>query len=382
MRSVRRQIRSIRSVSVALLLIAAGVMLVPGGASAGGCQSWGSQPLSVAGSDTLLLDVSVVSTCTAWVVGESDSPGPVATTLVERWNGTSWKIQSSPSPQNQASLSGVAATSARNAWAVGASFDTRSNTLVERWNGASWQVVPAPDPGTSARLTSVAAVSTSRAWAVGQRVAGGVARTLIERWNGVAWKVQSSPNPGPTGSNQILNAVAATSTTNAWAVGYRSKGVLAGLVILHWDGAAWKAQATPHPADPVVLTDVTATSPTNAWAVGYRSHGAEDFTYVLHWNGLSWKVQSTPNVGGSTLSGIWSTSGSNAWAAGAGTRAGHSVTLLLRWNGTTWKVQSTPNPGDTANTLSAVAASSPTNAWAVGSSIDQGVRKAIAVHCC
>lgn len=38
-------------------------------------------------------------------------------------------------------LAGVAATSARNAWAVGHRYDGRSDqTLIKRWNGKSWRV--------------------------------------------------------------------------------------------------------------------------------------------------------------------------------------------------------------------------------------------------
>src|SRR5262249_48650063 len=80
-------------------------------------------------------------------VGESSNGPSHASTLVERWNGTSWKIQTSPSPGDQSSFSGVAATSPSNAWAVGASYDTTVHTLIERWNGSSWKVASAPDPG-------------------------------------------------------------------------------------------------------------------------------------------------------------------------------------------------------------------------------------------
>src|SRR5436305_546774 len=66
-------------------------------------------------------------------------------------------------------LSGVAALTASNAWAVGG-YDTGgtglNHTLIEHWNGTAWSIVPTPDspPGV---LNAVDAVSASDVWAVG-----------------------------------------------------------------------------------------------------------------------------------------------------------------------------------------------------------------------
>ena len=43
--------------------------------------------------------------------------------------------------------------------------------------------------------------------------------TLIEHWNGTAWT--QVPSPNPSGDN-VLDGVAATSASNAWAVGFYS----------------------------------------------------------------------------------------------------------------------------------------------------------------
>ena len=75
----------------------------------------------------------------------------------------------------------MAATSARSAWAVGSTAS--GQTLIVRWNGTAWKRIPSPSPAGST-LYGVAATSASNAWAVGS--AGG--KTLIERWNGTTWK--------------------------------------------------------------------------------------------------------------------------------------------------------------------------------------------------
>ena len=48
-----------------------------------------------------------------------------------------------PEPRGQR-LSGVTATSASNAWAVGAITADPGQTLIERWNGTAWMRVPSP----------------------------------------------------------------------------------------------------------------------------------------------------------------------------------------------------------------------------------------------
>src|SRR5205823_2852052 len=139
-------------------------------------------------------------------------------------------------------LWGVAATSPTNAWAVG-SYKARvgKRTLILHWNGTAWKRQPNPSPGSTGpyypELRGVAATSSTNAWAVGSYYNGTAELTLVEHWNGTAWKVQPSPNPGGTGLNNhnFLYGVAATSATNSWAVGS---------VILHWNGKAWKVQSS------------------------------------------------------------------------------------------------------------------------------------------
>ncbi len=83
-------------------------------------------------------------------------------------------------------LSGVVATSARNAWAVGLSG---RNALIERWNGMTWKPVPSPRFKGTSILTDVAAAAASDAWAVGGTgINTGTPKTLIEHWNGRAWR--------------------------------------------------------------------------------------------------------------------------------------------------------------------------------------------------
>ena len=127
-------------------------------------------------------------------------------------------------------LNGVAATSARNAWAVGdINF---SQSLILHWNGTAWKRVPSPSP-PGAQLHGVAATSATNAWAVGQTDTA----TLILHWNGTAWT--RVPSPSPASDTSYLWGVAATART-AWTVGAAYRSGVPRTLILHWNSAAWK----------------------------------------------------------------------------------------------------------------------------------------------
>jgi hypothetical protein len=275
-------------------------------------------------------------------------------------------------------LAGATVLSRCSAWAVGwysngEGYPFPVRTLIEHWNGTAWKVQASPSPGTDNNfndfLTGVAATSQTNAWAVGRHNDNANDRTLIEHWNGTAWSVQASPKPG---TSSDLGGVAALSATNAWAVGSYYNGTADRTLIEHWNGRRWKVRASPNVGATYsnALGSVVATSPTNAWAVGsYMNFDRDaDETLILHWNGTSWRRQPSPNPAGTchlcenVLGGVAATSRTNAWAVGDA----NGRTLILHWNGRAWRRQPSPSPGTGDNRLSEVVATSPTNAWAVG----------------
>ncbi|MGO9080031.1 MAG: hypothetical protein ACLQDY_13455 [Streptosporangiaceae bacterium] len=314
-----------------------------------------------------LYGVAATSARSAWAVGLTGSR-----TLIVRWNGRAWK-QARSWPGY---LVTVAATSRRDAWAVGGTNWFRARTLIVHWNGRAWKRVPSPSPGPASTFSGVAATSPRNAWAVGETgtspaspIAPGT-RTLIEHWNGRAWRQVPSPSPGPA---SVLNRVAATSARSAWAVGQTgTDGPGMRSLILHWNGKAWKRARIPGlPAESVLLA-VTATSARSAWAVGVTGVYINDKTLILHWNGKAWKrVPSPTPAPGATLLGVAALSARSAWAVGntqyQNNCAPKCATVIERWNGSTWKQIPSPNPAsEYLNALFAVAPTSARNAWAVG----------------
>lgn len=239
------------------------------------------------GSDNELDGVAAISASNVWAVG-SYYGGTAERTLIEHWNGIAWKVIPSPNHGTSSNyLSGVAATSASNVWAVGTYYVSGVNrTLIEHWNGTAWKLLKSPNRGTSDnQLVGVAVTSSSDAWAVGHDVSGSANETLIEHWNGTSWSIKTSPNPAGTSHDNYLTGVAATSATNAWAVGTFNVSGHEQTLIEHWNGSAWAVQPSPDPAGGAAGNDlhaIAATSSTNAWAVGEYWAGAEYVPLALH----------------------------------------------------------------------------------------------------
>jgi hypothetical protein len=336
---------------------------------------------------------AVLSPCYTWAVGSWRNGAAEHQTLIEHFNGSEWTQVASPQvgAADDDDLNGVAVTSKSNAWAVGSySNGTAEQTLVLRWTGSSWAHVSSPNPagaGADDVLNAVAATTTSNAWAVGRFRNGGVDEALIERWNGTAWKVVPSPTPG---TSSVLYAVAATSGSNAWAAGTFFTGAAFQTLILRWNGSTWKKVASPNPggaSNNHFLRGVSVTSGSNAWAVGDYHDGTSYRTLIERWNGTVWKRVPSPNPGGAStdniLYGVAATSSSNAIAVGSYRSGSASRTLTERWNGSAWKWAWSPNPAGLSadNVLYAVDASSATNAWAVG--FQHGTPdRTLALHCC
>jgi hypothetical protein len=288
--------------------------------------SWTQVPSPDPGTPSRLFGVHALSASNVWAVGEYFD-GSIYKTLIVHWDGSAWTQVPSPNVNGatQNVLKAVRGSSATNVWAVGYFVNSNNvdQTLILRWNGTSWKQVPSPDPSGPAmdqELTSVASNSAQDAWAVGFYYTG-LDKSMILHWNGTSWKQVTSPNPGSQGT--FLYGVRATSTGSAWAVGSAFNGTADKTLIVHWDGSAWKQVKTPNPGGATQNNDlnaVAATSATDAWAAGEYDTGTGTRTLVLHWDGSAWTQVTTPNLGGSSIddsfTSVGASSASNVWAVG------------------------------------------------------------------
>ena len=169
---------------------------------------------------TRLVGVDAINSPKAWAVGVLGHINE-GKALAERWNGREWTTV--PVRSVGTRVSELDATSARtpaDVWAVG-SFQTGAESfqpLAEHFDGKGWSVVLTPRVRGTAGLSGVAARSREDAWAVGAHEVPPGTRPLVEHWNGVGWTVV--PVPRPAGSLAAgLTAIGTNRAHNLWAVG-------------------------------------------------------------------------------------------------------------------------------------------------------------------
>lgn len=322
----------------------------------------------------------------------------LAASLIERWDGSAWRIVANP---GAGFLNSVAAVSSQDVWAAGvlpSSVSSLTQTLIEHWNGTQWSVVPSPSPGpTNSGLNSVAAQSATSVWTAGYSNGLGFSpQPLIERWDGSAWRVVTSPLPaGATaGSFNALSAVPGSS--QVWATGSVRYGAPpnGGIgyfqpLIERWNGSAWQlitSPALPTGALAGVLNGVVARSATDAWAVGnYTASDHTIRTLIAHWDGTSWRVVPSPNEWGE-LSGVAAVDARDARAVGyhlTGAEGSAQIGIVERWNGAEWSLAESPTPqGVTHSSLVAIAADKAGVYWAAGSYPNaDGIPQALIARC-
>jgi hypothetical protein len=242
-------------------------------------KGWNAVASPPVGSEGNLTAIAALSATDAWAVGQYEAPDSLQRTLIEHWNGSTWtQIPSPNSSQRSNILSAVAAISANNVWAVGSGVTApdKSEQLIEHWDGKTWTITPNPtiSQGDST-LSGVAAITANDAWAVGsttaQTSAGSPSHTepLVEHWDGALWKVVASAALPTAETNSstfnYLTAVTAVSSKDVWAVG----GSFSKPLIEHWDGTTWKVVPDADPDNfqgtPI---GISAASANDVWAVG------------------------------------------------------------------------------------------------------------------
>lgn len=172
--------------------------------------------------DNFLNSVTCASASDCWASGAYHDSANNGYTLIEHWDGTSWTVVTLPnSGSNPNYISVAACTSASDCWAVGESITgtNTSQTLIERWNGTSWSIVTSPNTSDPVNfLGSVFCESASNCWAFGSSGTGANASRLIEHWNGTSWTIVPSRNASiPQGT--LFSPVTCGSAGQCWTVG-------------------------------------------------------------------------------------------------------------------------------------------------------------------
>jgi hypothetical protein len=243
-----------------------------------------------------------------------------------------WSVIGSPNPTQNDSLNGVARVPGTTQfWAVGTATNAAgvSQPTIVRTTGSTWSMLASPALPTGGGLNDVAALSTTNAWAVGYR-GDATPQPLAEHWNGKTWQLVSLPT-----ENATLEGVKVFSASDVLAVGSLTNGPA---IAYHWNGSAWSIATLPLPAScagqPAAARAVAAVpGSTTRFAVGACNQAGGGIVWKLA--GGAWSVAWT---GDELLNDITPVSAKSIWAVGS---KGSSASLV-HWNGKTWS--STPVP--------------------------------------
>lgn len=338
------------------------------GTSTGGDRTftvgWSVQAPAATSGTSVFEDVSCSSATECTAVGWSGSEA-----IAQRWNGTEWKAQTpaKAAGSTEAVLQGVSCASSTACTAVGRYKNSSSKwvTLVEAWDGSEWKVQSSPNPSsTMAELEDVSCSAATECTAVGTYWNSGppeTSQTLAMRWNGTEWKIQTTPNPV---SNSVeLTSVACPSSAFCMSTGYYYDSANSKWVPLsvRWNGTEWTLKNGVQPAGATMswFFGVSCTSSTTCTAVGDKEINAgthEHQTMAQRWNGSEWTLQTTPNPEASNrrVDAVSCVSSTECTAVGSFYKGSGYTPMALRWSGGAWTLQTLPLPsGSTgANTYS------------------------------
>lgn len=329
-----------------------------------------------------LVAVSCSSSTACTAVGATSSNGS-NTSFAERFNGTSWSLQSTATlpglPSN--SLTAVSCPTSAVCLAVGNASSSAGvqSTLVELWNGGAWhaQATPSITGSTSATLQAVWCASATSCVAVGgASMSSGAENTLAETLSGTTWSVTASPDPVPGGTNE-LDGVTCTAVTWCEAVG-QDRNLTTGqgaAVVEDLRGTSWATQSPVASGQISQFTGVSCPTTTSCVAGGFSATTATVTALAESGDGTSWDltpVVSPTGVKSSDLNDVSCSSATACTAVGAAhSDVGPPLPLAERWNGKTWSIETAPSPSSAFNSLfNAVSCPSATRCVAVGLAFD------------
>jgi hypothetical protein len=269
-------------------------------------KEWFAETLPTSGA---LAGISCSSTSFCMAVGYKFETGG---TQALSWNGSEWKVLTMPTPKKAKAsyLDAVSCTSASQCTATGW-FESETEgrrTLVERWNGSEWviQTSLSPGGGQPTSLTGVSCTSSTTCMASGFYYTIGDIFPMAQQWNGSEWSSLEVPKPIEE-NEAFLEAVSCTSSTACTAVGrYGGPGYTT--LAERWNGTEWKIQPIPNPTGESILYGVSCASSTACTAAGVTYISGELQTVAEAWDGTEWELQPTPNVAGAEESLLFSVS--------------------------------------------------------------------------
>ncbi len=313
-------------------------------------------------------------------------------TLAEKSSSGTWALQSTANPLGATGsfLEGVSCRSGAECMAVGhwVNASAEDEPLSERWNGSSWSIDTPLAEGTASSLTSVSCASAKECVAVGYYIEGSPAKTLplIEKWNGKKWAAMKPAKLSAEDEEAWFTSVSCPAEKACEAVGSLDSAIEAIQPLAEsLSGSSWKSHTVPISEDSSEpeLRSVACSSTTECTAVGRYLESSETnpskwHALASHWNGAAWSLEESvdpiakPGVEAEAyweLTAISCPSTTSCVAVGLFSEGKSGATGLLGeyWNGTMWEADlPETRVGALRNALSATSCPIATACTAVG----------------
>jgi hypothetical protein len=421
----------------------------------GNSGTWSLQtvPMPESGTASELNGVDCTSSTSCMAIGKYNVSASTYWAMAAFWNGTEWSLKTVPKPEGakRSILLDISCSDSSNCTAVGGYLNASSvqMTFVQRWNGSSWTLQSTPNPAgsTNSVLQNISCFDQRGCIAVGDWINGGTWQSMAQSWDGSNWTLDTTGNPAGSsftvlegvacrvrcmgigwytnseGKDKTLGELRDAVTWTKRTINSSVKASLSGVscysassclavgtdeftpqasAYLGWE--SWTEVFPPDPAestyaqlrevscasgagscmavgvyikggvekpyaarrtesgtwtlyDPVplpvgsssaVLNDVSCTSASACVAVGDYKSGAVPRAYALKWNGTSWSLLSPLNLSESEniLYGVSCTSASACTAVGHGFVSPETRPLIQRWNGASWSLQTYEGTGE------------------------------------
>ena len=302
------------------------------------------------------MSVSCASTSACMAAGSTNGSGPVPT--AEWWDGSSWNQTVAPTfpGATMSGLVGVSCGTATSCMAIGtgSSPSVSDQSFDERWNGTTWTLdtstLPMPGPSTISWLNGVSCVAGGTCMAVGTW--GSTSESpLAERWDGSSWTAYAPPVPSGDDSGQFIGVSCAPDGT-CMAVGLADSLPDGKTVPIadHFDGTSWTSVTIPALATgaSAQFYSVSCADSAHCMAVGLQVAGSTGSPFADYWTGSGFTPESLPALpagDGGQLNGVSCAATTMCEAVGS---IGSSTALLETWNGTNWVADMPISGMDTA----------------------------------
>ncbi len=194
------------------------------------------------------------------------------------WNGTAWAATATPKTPAGASFTELGGVSCPAKAACFANGKYRQGGIphgvIERWNGSSWTIdSPAMQLSPVSGSMDLSCASAAACMAVWGDIRGG---DRAKWWNGTSWKGTTFAGPAGAGRARGILSVSCPAAASCTAVGALVTGSppAPAPLIEHWDGRTWTRTASALPASGhAALAGVSCTAARVCTAAGFKQPG-------------------------------------------------------------------------------------------------------------